>query len=167
MKAVFDSGPVIHLSWIGHLHLLPALFEDLLIPPAVNGELLAPPEGTRGVTAIRRMIEQGTFHVQLPLTSAAFSHSLASSLGPGESEAIHLAEEIGADVFVCDDAAARAFAKRRGPPTTGTLGILRTARHDGLIQAVLPLAIELRRLGQYLDDALLAEIEHEENLGPS
>jgi hypothetical protein len=76
---------------------------------------------------------------------------LASSLGSGETEAIFLAEEIGADVFVCDDAAARAAAKRRGLPTTGTLGILRIARHDGLIQAVLPLALELRRLGQYLD----------------
>jgi uncharacterized protein len=167
VKAVFDSGPVIHLSWIGHLFLLPTLFEDLLIPPAVHSELLAPSEGTRGVAEIRRMIEQGVFQVQQALTSAASVHSLPSSLGVGETEAIHLAEEVSADVFVCDDAAARAVAKRRGLPTTGTLGILRIARHDGLIQAVLPLAFELRRLGQYLDDALLAEIEREEYLGPA
>jgi predicted nucleic acid-binding protein len=167
VKAVFDSGPVIHLSWIGHLFLLPTLFKDLLIPPAVHGELLAPSDGIRGVAEIRRMIEQGIFHVQQPLISVAAFHSMASSLGAGETAAIYLAEEVGADVFVFDDAAARAVAKRRGLPITGTVGILRIARDDGLIQAVLPLALELRRLGQYLDDALLAEIDRKEYLGPA
>jgi predicted nucleic acid-binding protein len=166
VKAVFDSGPVIHLSWIGYLYLLPELFDDLLMPPAVHAEVLAPPEDARGFEAIRRMVEQGEFRVQQPMLPGAPDLSLPSSLGLGEAEAIYLAEDVDADLFVSDDAAARTVAKGRGLSITGTLGILKTARHDGLIRAVLPLALELRRLGQWLNDSLIAEIEREEHGGP-
>lgn len=163
MIAVLDSGPVIQLSWISHLQLLPAMHESLLLPPAVHGEVLAPPGTVRGLEDIREMLAQGVLRVQRPSLPRTPAQLLPPSLGPGETEAIYLAEEVDADLFPCDDAVARATAEQRGLTVTGTIGLLKAARHDGLIPAVLPLALELRRLGQWLSESLIAEIELEES----
>jgi uncharacterized protein len=163
MIVVLDSGPVIHLSWIGHLRLLPAMFNELLMPPAVRGEVLRSRSDTRGLEEIRSMLAQGVLRVQQPSPPRHPALSLPPSLGPGETEAIHLAEQVVADLFISDDTAARTAARRRGLTVTGTIGLLKAARQDGLIPAVLPLALELRRLGQWLSDSLIAEIEDEES----
>jgi predicted nucleic acid-binding protein len=40
VTAVSNAGPIIHLSWIGRLDLLAALFEEGLVPLAVREEVL-------------------------------------------------------------------------------------------------------------------------------
>jgi|GEM_PF-6607568 len=40
MKSVTNTGPLIHLSWIDHLDLLPALFAEVMAPLAVQNEVL-------------------------------------------------------------------------------------------------------------------------------
>jgi len=39
MRLVVDTGPLIALSKTGHLDLLPDLFDDIVIPAAVLGEI--------------------------------------------------------------------------------------------------------------------------------
>lgn len=38
MRVVSNAGPIIHLSWIDRLSLLPQLFEEVLVPVAVRDE---------------------------------------------------------------------------------------------------------------------------------
>ncbi len=82
-----------------------------------------------------------------PIRDPGSALTLSIDLDRGEAEAIALMRETGADVLVLDDRRARASAKHRGLPFTGTIGILTTARKRGLIPAVVPLLEELRRRG--------------------
>lgn len=70
---------------------------------------------------------------------AAASADPALKLGSGEREAIALAEEVGADLLLVDDAKARREALRRGLAVTGTLAVLVAAAERGLVD--LPEAI--------------------------
>ena len=157
-----DAGPVIHLSWINHLDLLDRLFEEVLLPPAVCTEVLAAPPGTRGLDRIQEALARGRRHTRALSISSQAADGLSRSLGLGETEAIILAEELGADLLVTDDAAARKLAVRQGLQVTETLGLLRAAREQGLIAAVLPLLLELRQLGLWVSDELVQEIRREE-----
>ena len=160
-SAVLDSGPLIHLSWIGLLNLLPAVFREILIPPTVRDEALAAPAETVGLDDIRSLLGAGAVRVQAP--SQRPDPILNAAVDAGEAAAIQLAEELGVDILVTDDAPARLLAERRGITVTGTLGVLYLARERGLIPAVLPLALELRRRGQWISDALVQGIEREES----
>ena len=73
----------------------------------------------------------------------------------GESEAIALALEIGADQILLDERKAREFAATKGLNLTGVLGILVAAKSRGLIPKVRPLIIVLRsRADFWLSEAL-------------
>lgn len=67
-----------------------------------------------------------------------------AALGRGEREAIALAIELGADVLLADDEAARAEARCRRVPVQGTLGVLDLAAEHGLLPD-LSGAIEAQR----------------------
>lgn len=83
-------------------------------------------------------------------------------MGSGELEALALAQELGADLFITDDSLARREAEGRGLTVTGTLGVLTIARDRGLVDSVLPLLMELRRLGQWVSEDLVETIRQEE-----
>ena len=162
VRAVVDSGPVIHLSWIDRLDLLAELFAEVLAPPIVRDESLAAPPETRGMEQIHALFQRGDLRVEA-LSGPPDAALRDAAVDRGEAAAIQLAEEVGAHLFITDDAAARSLAERRGLNVTGTLGVLYLARERGLIPAVLPLALELHRRGQWLSDRLIAAIEREEH----
>lgn len=58
---------------------------------------------------------------------------LQARLGPGERDAILLALELGADELIIDDLRGRREAERRHLHFTGTLGVLRAAANEGLL----------------------------------
>lgn len=88
---------------------------------------------------------------------AAASTDPALKLGAGERAAIALAEEMGADLLLVDDAKARREARRRGLSVTGTLAVLAAAAERGL--ADLPEAIAaLEQTTFRAPAALIAEI---------
>jgi predicted nucleic acid-binding protein len=100
-----------------------SIFNEILVPPAVAREIAAsvPPQ---------------PWISERELTQPLAPQVLQASLGPGESEAISLALELGARWVILDERSARRVAEALGLPVVGTLGILLAAKRRGLLDAV-------------------------------
>ncbi|MCT7994229.1 DUF3368 domain-containing protein [Laspinema olomoucense] len=136
---ITDSGCLIALGRIGRLEILPALYDQILIPPVER--------------------EFGVFlpwlRVEIPADSGVVD-TLKMLVDPGESEAIALAYERGFTIIL-DDKKARSIARNMGISMIGTVGILIKAKQAGQITELKPVLDELQRNGFYLSEALKAE----------
>lgn len=142
---VSNSSPLIALQQIGQLDLLQALFITLLVPPAVAREI------TPTVTIPNWIMER-------TLTQAVGARILNSSLGPGESEAISLALEIGTQWIILDDRPARRLAQSLGLPVIGTLGVLLASKRRGRLEALRPQLDGLIKFGFFIAPDLYEQI---------
>jgi len=127
MVVVADTSPLNYLILIEHVGVLPLLYARVLIPPAVVEELTNPrtPPSVREWVAVR----PAWLEVATPTSSVALP-----ALDPGESQAIMLAIEAGADALLIDDQAGRKEAMRRGLAVAGTLAVLDDADEAGLLK---------------------------------
>jgi predicted nucleic acid-binding protein len=82
---------------------------------------------------------------------------VTDDLDLGERAAIALAETIGADLLLIDEAAGRAEAKRRRLRVTGTLGVLRAGAEQGMVN-VPDLIQRLKSTTFYLDETLVKSV---------
>jgi predicted nucleic acid-binding protein len=142
---VADASPLIALERIEQLGLLQALFEEVVIPPAVAREV------TARLTLPVWIRERG---LQQPIAREV----LRASLGTGESEAISLALEIRADRLIIDERAGRRVAEALGLRVAGLLGVLVVSKQRGLIPAVRPNIDALLRSGFRADPDLVGRI---------
>jgi len=122
MLAVTDTSPLHYLILIGQVELLPRLYEHVIIPHAVMGELLHPSTPSEVRVWARAM--PSWCEVRQP--RQIIPRELFR-LGAGEREAIVLVEELRADILLVDDDAGRKAARQRALPITGTFGALGTA----------------------------------------
>jgi predicted nucleic acid-binding protein len=146
---VADATPLHYLILIEHIHVLSALFGRVIAPPAVITELTQ----ERSPEPVRLWLSDPPewLRVQAPRYQSV---SLPIVLGPGECEAIVLAEELSADALLMDDRDARQEAQRRNLPVLGTLRVLADAAEHGF--ADLAVAIErLRRTNFRASEPLL------------
>ncbi len=147
MIVVSDTSPVTNLIAIGRAGLLPALFGEIVIPPAVDFEL----HRTHGTLP-------AFFSVRAPKNSDQVSR-LAALLDQGEAEAIALAEEIHADRLLMDEKRGRAVAMQAGLNVIGLLGVLLAARKRGLLPSVSEAFQELEaKTSFYVGEELKAEV---------
>jgi predicted nucleic acid-binding protein len=123
------------------LHILPALTDRVIIPPAVVDELAI---GRDLGVNLPDPSELDWLVVRRPASAAALP--LITDLGPGETEVLMLALELPEAVAVLDDALARQVAETLSLNLTGTLGLLIDAKRTGLISAVRPLLDQLQAL---------------------
>lgn len=134
MVIVSDTSPIINLAIIGHLDLIPRLFNKVILPQAVFDEIVHDGAGLPGADEIRKakwleiMVCQDTALVSL----------LSEELDPGESEAIALALETHADFILMDEDLGRRIALRYHLQPLGVLGILLRAKSEGFISVVKP-----------------------------
>ncbi|HWE83787.1 MAG TPA: DUF3368 domain-containing protein [Terracidiphilus sp.] len=138
MIVIADTTPINYFILIGEIEVLAQLYERVFIPVAVRDELaslLAP-------APVRSWIESVPSWLEVR-AAASLATGLPPGLGAGEREAISLAEELQADQLIADDQSARREAERRGIAVIGTLGVLREAALEGLID--LPSALDRLR----------------------
>jgi uncharacterized protein len=143
MLVISDTSPVTALLQSGQADILPALFGRVLIPPAVEAELLR-------------------FHASLPdyvavqiVQDQRIADSLGKKLDRGEAEAIVLAEESNADYLLMDEKLGRSVAESRGLRVIGLLGVLLMAKKAGRISSVARLMNELEsQAGFFVSDAV-------------
>jgi predicted nucleic acid-binding protein len=130
MIVVADTSPLNYLLQINSESVLPALYKRIIVPSAVLAELSHP--DTPAVVSVWLLHLPEWIDVR-PMASQP-DPSLAL-LGPGEREAIQLAQEHHAALLLIDERRGRTEAHRRGLATTGTLGVLLAAGQRGLINA--------------------------------
>jgi predicted nucleic acid-binding protein len=122
---------------LGHLallDLLPHLFGEVVVPPAVAEELAVESPGLPRVD----LAALGFVHIQAP-RDRQHVDNLCRRLHRGESEAIVLATEIGPDYVLMDERAGRKVAIQYGLVPVGSIGVLIRAKHRGLVLRVAPL----------------------------
>lgn len=132
MLAVTDASPMHYLILIGQVELLPRLYEHVILPHAVVGELLhlsTPPEVRAWIGALPPWCEIRQPHQAIPRELCR--------LGAGEREAIVLVEALRADIFLVDDDAGRKAARPQSgqaarPAPHGDLRHPRHSRRAGL-----------------------------------
>jgi predicted nucleic acid-binding protein len=127
MIVVSDTSPINYLGLIGHLDLLPLLYQEVIIPSAVQLEL----EDADAPPMIRRFMDQRPHwlivrHLHGPMRPLG-------DVDEGEHEAILLATEIGAHEILIDDQKGRVAALHEGLKVVGTLGVLIAAADRELI----------------------------------
>lgn len=148
---VSDTSPILALQQVGLVELISDMVDEVLVPPAVARELLAPPRGLKGVA----IAEYAKFREIAP-SNTVMIRQLSQELDSGESEAIALALECKVSALLIDEDSGRRVAKRFGLQPVGVLGILSTARRAGLIPAVGPIVNALRaKHGFFLANAVV------------
>lgn len=138
-EVICDTSPLQYLHQLALLHILPALTDGVIIPPAVVDELVI---GRDLGVDLPDPSELDWLTVCRPASAAALP--LITDLGPGETEVLMLALELPQAVAVLDDALARQVAETLN--LRGTLGLLIDAKRAGLISAVGPLLDQLQAL---------------------
>lgn len=151
---VSDTSPLHYLILCGAEEILPRLFQLVVIPPTVFGELQQPntPAGVKQWAAAL----PSWVTVQKPGTL-----NLTLNVDAGELEAICLAQEIHAAAVLMDDRAGRTAAQQCGLAVVGTIGLLEQAAVRGLID--LPEKfVRLQQTNARLDPKLiLAALERD------
>ncbi len=144
MIVVSDTSPILNLAATNKLYLLRDLYGDIVIPTAVEQELVRngiqlEPSWTRVVAA------EGQNEVA----------ALRDQLDPGEAEAIVVADELNAGLLLVDEKRGRRIAIDRGLEVTGLLGVLAEAKARNLILRCQPVLEEMIRVaGFWIGDDL-------------
>jgi len=138
---VSDSACLIGLERIQRLELLPCVFAEVLVPPAVAEEF--------GASLM-------WLKVVAPRDKGVVA-ACKAYVDDGEAEAIALALERGAEVLM-DDQRGRKLAERLNVPTRGLLGVLTLAKRMGRLDNVGPIIRELRQQSFFISESLIAEV---------
>ncbi len=149
---ILNNTPLVALWTIQQWNLLNNLFDNILIPSAVEAEFLATRSAQRRQDLIRSPWIQTT-------TLNNPKHALAyTSLDRGEAEVLALAVERSARLVVIDERKGRQYAKHLGLAVTGTLGILLLAKQQKLIPSVNTLIQQLQSSGLYFAPELVTRV---------
>ena len=153
MLVVSDTSPINYLVLLQQDPLLPALYGQVVIPPAVHEEL----QRVHSPAAVRQWAAQPPAWLTVQRPQQPLSLRQFPRLDDGELEAIPLAQELHAALLLMDDAEGREEAERRALTVTGTLGVLETAAIRGLID-LPPVIAQLQATTFYASARLYAEV---------
>lgn len=158
MIVVADAGPIIHLSLIGHLELVPGLFGRVVMPRRVYDEVVQAGSGLPGSEELRNATWVDLYENEV---RPDLSQLLGRFLDAGEAAAIVLALDLGADLVLSDDRQARLASERLGFRVQGTVGILLEAKRQGRVAALATLLDDLRSNDVWLSDELVERVLRE------
>jgi predicted nucleic acid-binding protein len=157
MTVVSNTSPLRYLIAAGQADLLARLFGTILIPRAVEREILDP----HAPPSVQLWMAHPPPWLQVREVQAAPDAELTGHLHAGEAEAIQLAHELRADAIVMDERRGRQVAAARGLTVIGVLGMLRESYRRGFINNPIALAALLRSLGFRTSRALARRFEEQ------
>lgn len=146
MNVVANSSVLIAFSRIKQLDLLHCRFpEGIFIPEAVWREVV---EGGKGKPGAREVSLASWIKVGRAEDERLVS-LLRMELDEGEAEAIVLAYELGAELILLDEKAARRVARKLGLSVLGTVGILIWAKKAGWVSSLKECLDILQKEGKF------------------
>ena len=149
---VVNASPLIFLAGGGCFELLRVAGDEILVPASVSAEICWRDSTDQTVQAIEHA-KWLTVIEDIPVPRIIQSWDL----GQGESAVLAWAHANQPTVAIIDDLAARRCAVAIGIPVRGTLGLILSAKQQGLIQAARPVLERMVQTGMYLSDRLLNE----------
>jgi hypothetical protein len=135
---VVNSSPLIALSRIGHLQLLPDIYSEVYIPLAVQKEIVSV-----GIRVGTEAVKNASWIHVVTVSNPNAVHLFRKKLDAGESEAIVLAVELNAELLLMDELKGRRIAEAMGLNISGTLGTLVLAKKRGFLTELKPLLAAL------------------------
>ena len=149
---VSNTGPIIALSLIRKLDLLPALFSECVVSDQVHREILAGGPRGAGVTTYQKAP-----WIKVATLSRPLEPLLRSFLHDGESSAIQLAVELSSDCVLMDEQKARKVAREiYGLKVMGSIRVLLEAKRRKLLKRIRPSLQALRDHGYWFADDIVA-----------
>jgi len=132
---------------VGLAHVLPKLFDQVLIPCEVANEMRHPkaPQAVRDFLAA----PPAWLHIRSPQTMLTLPQ-----LDAGEAAAISLAVETSS-ILLIDEQDGRAAALEHGLQIVGAIGVLERAANEGLITDLQQVHQKIRTLRFHVSDAIL------------
>ena len=152
LVVVADTGPIRYLVEIGHIGLLPQLFEKIFIPSLVYEELRHP----AAPLLVRMWAEPIPPWLEV-LPGSLSDDPAFRPLDDGERSALTLGLALGADLILIDDRKGAAVALQKGFQITGTLGLLTRSAQRGLLDLADALA-RLKRTNFHYRQQLFDDI---------
>ena len=145
MVIVSNSSPLINLSLIGRLNILERKFSEIVIPQAVWREVVVDGFGKPGA----KEVERARWIKVQDVKDRNLVTSLGRYLDAGESEAIALALEVGADIILLDERDARDTAQAFGLNILGVIGVLIWARKKQWVPNLKDELIRLQEVARF------------------
>ncbi len=131
MPAVSNTSPLIVLSKLGYIDMLPEIFEKIYIPSGVRREISEKEDDVQKVVEV--LIKRGFIEVK-EVENRFLVQMLNAELGIGESEVIALGKEVKSDFVLLDDLKARQLARSLKMNVMGTLAIIRAFVKRGMVK---------------------------------
>lgn len=141
MIVVSNTSPITNLAAIGQLELLRRLYREIYVPLAVIDELHAEGRSWPGTAEV----DSADWVRRQKVANVDLVRALSVALGQGESEAIALAIELGADLVILDDSDGRKVAAGFHLKIIGVVGVLLEAKAAGAIDSLKPHLGRLKR----------------------
>lgn len=151
MLIIAVSSALVALAVSQSLDLLITLYSDVKVPQAVYDEVVGPGKSHASTLAI--FLEERV--LQVDMNRFVLN---TGGLGQGELEAMALYKERNADFLLIDDRRARTIAEHNQINCIGSLGVLLSAKKQGVIEAVNPAIDKLRNSPIYYGEELLAKV---------
>jgi predicted nucleic acid-binding protein len=140
---ITDASCFITLDKIDGMHLLHSLYKQVLTTPEIAAEFgKRLPEWVDVKAVLNRDL----------------LYNYAETVDIGEASAMALASEIHADLLIIDDAEGRRFAKKLELNITGTVGVILSAKLNGVIPTVKPYILKIQQTNFRISDWLTSQI---------
>lgn len=127
---ISDTSPVSNLIIIGKLEILKEVFEEIVIPPSVESEI----EKLSDFSISLNLYHKSEWIRKERPKNDKEVKKLMNEIDEGESEAIVLAIEMGADYLLIDERIGTNKAREKGLETIGLLGVLIKAKEKGSLK---------------------------------
>ncbi|WP_373508518.1 DUF3368 domain-containing protein [Thiocapsa sp.] len=149
-----NTTPLIALSGIGRLDLLPQLFSVVHVVEAVVGECaVGGPVAVPDPTSLPWL--------RVVVASEPTLPGLLLSLDRGERDTLAMARKLGAERVIIDERIGRNMAELLGLKVVGTLGVLLQAKHRGLIPSFHEAVTQMQANGIFYHPTLVEKLRGE------